>query len=96
MPLTSPTGCGRSVGIVRLRTKTTEFSLKLLIFIPHKPKNFKATYSSAYTDYDGTSKVLHRRDRAATSSSLLFGIQHIQEFEGAKKWNMQKNCAVSD
>jgi hypothetical protein len=26
---TSPTGCGRSVGIVRLRTKTTEFSLVL-------------------------------------------------------------------
>jgi hypothetical protein len=25
--LTSPAGCGRSVGIVRLRTKTTEFSL---------------------------------------------------------------------
>jgi hypothetical protein len=25
--LSSPTGCGRSVGIVRLRTKTTEFSL---------------------------------------------------------------------
>jgi hypothetical protein len=27
MALTSPAGCGRSVGIVRLRTKTTEFSL---------------------------------------------------------------------
>jgi hypothetical protein len=27
LALTSPTGCGRSVGIVRLRTKTTEFSL---------------------------------------------------------------------
>jgi hypothetical protein len=26
LALTSPTGCGRSVGIVRLRTKTTEFS----------------------------------------------------------------------
>jgi hypothetical protein len=25
LALTSPTGCGRSVGIVRLRTKTTEF-----------------------------------------------------------------------
>jgi hypothetical protein len=28
LALTSPTGCGRSVGIVRLRTKTTEFSLR--------------------------------------------------------------------
>jgi hypothetical protein len=27
LALTSPAGCGRSVGIVRLRTKTTEFSL---------------------------------------------------------------------
>jgi hypothetical protein len=27
LALTTPTGCGRSVGIVRLRTKTTEFSL---------------------------------------------------------------------
>jgi hypothetical protein len=27
LTLTSPTDCGRSVGIVRLRTKTTEFSL---------------------------------------------------------------------
>jgi hypothetical protein len=27
LALTSPTGCGRSVGIVRLRTKTTEFFL---------------------------------------------------------------------
>jgi hypothetical protein len=26
LALTSPTGCGSSVGIVRLRTKTTEFS----------------------------------------------------------------------
>jgi hypothetical protein len=25
LELTSPTGCGRSVGIIRLRTKTTEF-----------------------------------------------------------------------
>jgi hypothetical protein len=29
LALTSPAGCGRSVGIVRLRTKTTEFSLVL-------------------------------------------------------------------
>jgi len=27
LALTSPTGCGRSVGIVRSRTKATEFSL---------------------------------------------------------------------
>jgi hypothetical protein len=31
LPLTSPTGCGRPVGIVRLRTKTTE--LLLLVFV---------------------------------------------------------------
>jgi hypothetical protein len=29
LALTLPTGCRRSVGIVRLRTKTTEFSLSL-------------------------------------------------------------------
>jgi hypothetical protein len=47
--------------------------------------DFTTSKPSAHTDYDGTSKVQHRRDRAATSSSLLFGIQHIQEFLGAKK-----------
>jgi hypothetical protein len=31
LALTSPTGCGRSVGIVRLRTKTTEFSFHLIL-----------------------------------------------------------------
>jgi hypothetical protein len=35
LALTSPTGCGRSVGVVRLRTKTTEFSLVISsIFVP--------------------------------------------------------------
>ena len=29
LALTSPTGCGRSVGIVRSRTKATEFSFSL-------------------------------------------------------------------
>jgi hypothetical protein len=29
LALTSPAGCGRSVGIVRLRTKDTEFKFKL-------------------------------------------------------------------
>jgi hypothetical protein len=28
--LTSPAGCGRSLGIVRLRTKTTEFCFLLM------------------------------------------------------------------
>jgi len=32
LALTSPTGGGRSVGIVRVRTKATEFSLVLVIF----------------------------------------------------------------
>jgi hypothetical protein len=31
LALTSPTGGGRSVGIVRSRTKATEFSLVLLV-----------------------------------------------------------------
>jgi hypothetical protein len=30
LALTLPTGCGRSIGIVRLRTKTTEFSFSML------------------------------------------------------------------
>ena len=33
LALTSPTGGGRSVGIVRSRTKATEFSLVLYIYI---------------------------------------------------------------
>jgi hypothetical protein len=33
LALTSPTGCGRSIGIVRLRTKTTEF---VLMFCLHQ------------------------------------------------------------
>jgi len=32
LALTSPTGGGRSVGIVRVRTKATEFSLVLCVF----------------------------------------------------------------
>jgi hypothetical protein len=32
LALTSPTGGGRSVGIVRSRTKATEFSLVLVCF----------------------------------------------------------------
>jgi hypothetical protein len=31
LALISPTGCGRSVGIVRLWTKTTEFSFLVLV-----------------------------------------------------------------
>jgi hypothetical protein len=34
--LTSPTGGGRSVGIVRSRTKATEFSLVLVQYEVHK------------------------------------------------------------
>jgi hypothetical protein len=33
LALTSPTGGGRSVGIVRSRTKATEFSLVLALYI---------------------------------------------------------------
>jgi hypothetical protein len=33
LALTSPTGCGRSVGIVRLRTKTTELLLFIMYLI---------------------------------------------------------------
>ena len=33
LALTSPTGGGRSVGIVRVRTKATEFSLFVLLFV---------------------------------------------------------------
>jgi len=35
LALTSPTGGGRSVGIVRVRTKTTEFSLVKIQVVPH-------------------------------------------------------------
>ena len=34
LALTSPTGGGRSVGIVRVRTKATEFSFNILCFFP--------------------------------------------------------------
>jgi hypothetical protein len=32
LALTSPTGCGSSVGLVRLRTKTKEFSLDIFLW----------------------------------------------------------------
>jgi hypothetical protein len=35
LALTSPTGCGRSVGIVRLRTKTTEFFFHMCFTSKH-------------------------------------------------------------
>jgi hypothetical protein len=37
LALTSPEGCGRSVGIVRLRTKTREFSCFFLV-LSHSPR----------------------------------------------------------
>jgi hypothetical protein len=33
LALTSPAGCGRSVGIVRLRAKATEFSLDFSLLL---------------------------------------------------------------
>jgi hypothetical protein len=39
LALTSPAGCGRSVGIVRLRTKATEFSLVLEYRTMEKSEN---------------------------------------------------------
>ena len=41
LALTSPTGGGRSVGIVRVRTKATEFSLVLVIITLNVTKLFK-------------------------------------------------------
>jgi hypothetical protein len=48
LALTSPTGCGRSVGIVRMLTKTTEFSFFLVLgFPPFKyPLRGYSPYSS--------------------------------------------------
>ena len=37
LALTSPTGGGRSIGIVRVRTKATEFSLYIYIYIYTEP-----------------------------------------------------------
>jgi len=48
--LTSPTGGGRSVGIVRSRTKATEFSLVLVIISGGGRGCFTRTYSY-YIDY---------------------------------------------
>jgi len=42
LALTSPTGGGRSVGIVRSRTKATEFSLVLAHFVKHIDHLFKS------------------------------------------------------
>jgi len=42
LALTSPTGGGRSVGIVRVRTKATEFSLYIYIYYSH---NFNRNYN---------------------------------------------------
>jgi len=38
LALTSPTGGGRSVGIVCVRTKATEFSLVLAVYAPEEGK----------------------------------------------------------
>jgi len=39
LALTSPTGGGRSVGIVRVRTKATEFSYIYIYIVRRKIKN---------------------------------------------------------
>jgi len=52
LALTSPTGGGRSVGIVRVRTKATEFSLSLVRRIPNH---------CGMSGYDREASLMRRR-----------------------------------
>jgi hypothetical protein len=60
LALTSPTGCGRSVGIVRLRTKATEF-VCLFLFHPQNETegtSFGKIHCSALNAYMSTTNRL--------------------------------------
>ena len=48
LALTSPTGGGRSVGIVRLRTKATEFFYTYGRFVPHPTPHPRPQYCDLY------------------------------------------------
>jgi len=47
LALTSPTGGGRSVGIVRVRTKATEFSFSIVYCLPEIVRPTGVTVPSA-------------------------------------------------
>jgi hypothetical protein len=53
LALTSPTSGGRSVGIVRLRTKSTEFSLEVSLEIPASQccHVFSEVHMNSYNQY---------------------------------------------
>jgi hypothetical protein len=51
LALTSPTGGGRSVAIVRSRTKTTEFSLVLGCFLRHNTDNNIVIAAKFFTEF---------------------------------------------
>jgi len=53
LALTSPTGGGSSVGIVRVRTKATEFSL----VVP-----YKATHYTSVAKFHFVGSLLHKRE----------------------------------
>jgi len=68
LALTSPTGGGRSVGIVRVRTKATEFSL-VLVSLMYELKKIGKVFTSKSVG-TGPSSYEKRIYRAAVSQSL--------------------------
>jgi hypothetical protein len=50
LALTSPTGGGRSVGIVRSRTKATEFSFSLVLHVLVSDRNARTAHQFLRTE----------------------------------------------
>jgi hypothetical protein len=69
LALTSPTGCGRSVGVVRLWTKTTEFSFLFLAGLYHGLRPFWNGLRHFSANLHLISTVIH-----ADSNYFLMGV----------------------
>jgi hypothetical protein len=86
LALTSPTGGGRSVGIVRSRTKATEFSLVLGMYIffygcTVHLDNIKITFTNECTFYL-TYEMLKFTIKTSIHSPLHVSV-HLDHLQGA-------------
>ena len=90
LALTSPTGGGRSVGIVRSRTKATEFSL---VFVTVKPRHGSPSLSvhvSLWTEFPCYNSILIYRHHRQTATNC--GGQTVALYRGPTVRNSESFC----
>jgi len=90
LALTSPTGGGRSVGIVRSRTKATEFSFSLVYLLIKRIKSvlWRVAKRLSYIEEARCLKVnQHRQEhlKCRTTSCVIWGPRHSNTHTTANK-----------